>query len=67
MTERVKDHVGKPRFLPQLLKFARDDAFLARAAVGHRHHQIVILILVTEKRPKLVLCGFPFPQDISCT
>lgn len=65
MAEGVKDYFRKPRFLPQLLKRFQDDTVLTGAAIGQRHHQVVVLILVTEQRPQLVLRGFPFSQDIS--
>lgn len=64
MAQGVKDHFGKPCFLPQLLKRLQDDTVLTGAAIGQRHHQVVVLILVTEQCSQLVLRGFPFPQDI---
>ena len=64
MTEGMKDHPGQPCLLPQLLKLLQDDAVLAGSAVGQRHYQVIILILVTEKAPQLILGFLPFPQDV---
>ena len=62
MTEGMKDHSGQPCLFPQLLKLLQDDAVLAGAPIGQRHHQVKILVLVTEKSAKLILGVFPFPQ-----
>ena len=64
MTERMEDHPGQPSLLPQLLKLLQDDAVLAGAPIGERHHQVKILVFITEKSAKLVLGVFPFPQDV---
>ena len=64
MAEGMKDHSGQPRLFPQLFKLLQDDTILTGPAIGQRHHQVEVLVLVTEKRPKLILGFFPLPQDV---
>ena len=64
MAQGVKDHLGQPRALSQLLELTRDDAFLAGAAVGHRHHQIVVLVLVPQQLLQLVLGLPPLAENV---
>lgn len=64
MTERMKDHLRQPCVLTELCKLFEDDPILAGPSIGKCHHQIEVLILVTQEAFQLVLGLLPFPQNV---
>ena len=64
VSERVENHVWKPRFLLELAKLLVDDAPLAGTTVLKRHDKVKVLILIAKELLQLGLRLMPFSQDV---